>query len=161
MDFCIWVRSLNCGCLVTWFCYQLIANWITRQPQFRDLTHIFMTLLVIFFLPLSCSPLQVWCAVVQPRWKPSREGRCTWDTMPPSSSRKSMVTRCTGWYVSDKSLISLWHRWVPLGGIISADMIYNQTFLPEASFGLRVLSLPASVCVCVRMCASTPCLSAR
>ena len=29
-------------------------------------------------------------------------------------------------------------------------------FLPEASFGFRVLSLPASVCVCVRMCASTP-----
>ena len=23
---CIWVRSLNCGCLVTWFCYQLIAK---------------------------------------------------------------------------------------------------------------------------------------
>ena len=23
---CIWVRSGNCGCLVTWFCYQLIAK---------------------------------------------------------------------------------------------------------------------------------------
>ena len=23
---CIWVRSSNCGCLVTWFCYQLIAK---------------------------------------------------------------------------------------------------------------------------------------
>ena len=23
---CIWVRSWNCGCLVTWFCYQLIAK---------------------------------------------------------------------------------------------------------------------------------------
>ena len=22
----IWVRSRNCGCFVTWFCYQLIAN---------------------------------------------------------------------------------------------------------------------------------------
>ena len=36
----IWVRSRNCGCLVTWFCYQLIAKQVTRQPQFRDLTHI-------------------------------------------------------------------------------------------------------------------------
>ena len=27
-----------------------------------------------------------------------------------------------------------------------------HNFLPEASFGLRVLSLPASVCVCVRPC---------
>ena len=33
--------------------------------------------------------------------------------------------------------------------------------LPKASFGLRVLSLPASVCVCVRACASTLSLSAR
>ena len=24
--FCIWVRSRNCGCLDTWFCYQLIAK---------------------------------------------------------------------------------------------------------------------------------------
>ena len=24
--FCIWVRSQNCACLVTWFCYQLIAK---------------------------------------------------------------------------------------------------------------------------------------
>ena len=23
---CIWVKSWNCGCLVTWFCYQLIAK---------------------------------------------------------------------------------------------------------------------------------------
>ena len=23
---CIWVRSRNCGCLVTWFCYHLIAK---------------------------------------------------------------------------------------------------------------------------------------
>ena len=23
---CIWVRSRNCGCLATWFCYQLIAK---------------------------------------------------------------------------------------------------------------------------------------
>ena len=35
----IWVRSRNCGCLVTWFCYHLIANQVTRQPQFRDMTH--------------------------------------------------------------------------------------------------------------------------
>ena len=25
-DIVIWVRSRNCGCLVTWFCYQLIAK---------------------------------------------------------------------------------------------------------------------------------------
>ena len=30
-------------------------------------------------------------------------------------------------------------------------------FLPEASFGLRVLSLPASVCVCLSVCQSLAC----
>ena len=34
------------------------------------------------------------------------------------------------------------------------------SFLPKASFGLRVLSLPASVCVCVCVCLSV-CLSVR
>ena len=45
------------------------------------------------------------------------------------------------------------------GGLLF--LLVMLLFLPEASFGLRVLSLPASVCVCVRMCASTPSLSAR
>ena len=26
----IWVRSRNCGCLVTWFCYQLIAKPVNK-----------------------------------------------------------------------------------------------------------------------------------
>ena len=30
------------------------------------------------------------------------------------------------------------------------------TFLPEANFGLQVLSLPASVCVCVNVCVCQP-----
>ena len=25
-NLCIWVRSRNCGCLVTWFCYQMITK---------------------------------------------------------------------------------------------------------------------------------------
>ena len=32
--------------------------------------------------------------------------------------------------------------------------VIDGPFLPEASFGLRVLSLPASVCVCVSVCLS-------
>ena len=31
-------------------------------------------------------------------------------------------------------------------------MFFMISFLPEASFGLRVLSLPASVCLCVCVC---------
>ena len=42
VSWCIWVRSLRCYCLVTWFCYQLIAKPGTRQPNLRDLTHISM-----------------------------------------------------------------------------------------------------------------------
>ena len=41
----------------------------------------------------------------------------------------------------------------------------QSPILPEASFGLRVLSLPASVCVCpsvcLSVCVSITCLSAR
>ena len=32
------------------------------------------------------------------------------------------------------------------------DQANHHSFLPEASYGLRVLSLPASVCVCVYVC---------
>ena len=35
----IWVRSRMCGCIVTWFCYHLIA---TRQQQLHDLTHMYI-----------------------------------------------------------------------------------------------------------------------
>ena len=35
---CIWVRSRRCGCLVTWFCYQLIAKPgnMTAAPSWPD-----------------------------------------------------------------------------------------------------------------------------
>ena len=37
-----WVRSQRCACLVTWFCYHLIAKpGNIRQPHLRDLTHIY------------------------------------------------------------------------------------------------------------------------
>ena len=39
----------------------------------------------------------------------------------------------------------------------NASWIHTYHFLPEASFGLRVLSLPASVCVCVRQPQACPC----
>ena len=39
---CIWVRSWNCGCLVAWFCYQLIAKPgnKTTAVAWPDLTHL-------------------------------------------------------------------------------------------------------------------------
>ena len=45
--------------------------------------------------------------------------------------------------------------------VIKINMM--KQFLPEASFGLLVLSSPASVCVsaCVSVCVSITCLSAR
>ena len=38
------------------------------------------------------------------------------------------------------------------GFLIDRKIVVLTSFLPEASYGLRVLSLPASVCVCVCMC---------
>ena len=52
--------------------------------------------------------------------------------------------------------------------LIGSNRLWHvNDFLPEASFGLRVLSLPASVCVCVcvsvclSVCVSITCLSGR
>ena len=75
----IWLRSRNCGCLVTWFCYQLIAKpgnktaavswpdlyiyiyiyrhthiykWITSQlPRIMRQVHIFFLFVPDFFHP--------------------------------------------------------------------------------------------------------------
>ena len=44
-----------------------------------------------------------------------------------------------------------WRGWVGNLGTMHQNL-YLTNFLPEASFGLRVLSLPASVCVFVRPC---------
>ena len=59
-----------------------------------------------------------------------------------------------GWPLSDKS-----SPHSGLGNSAQCDkqqrsvlVSYWLSFLPEASFGLRVLSLPASVCLCVCMC---------
>ena len=38
-----------------------------------------------------------------------------------------------------------------LGNYISVYLVFTEPFLPEASFCLRVLSLPAYACVCVRL----------
>ena len=43
----------------------------------------------------------------------------------------------------------------PLACINPCNMKPNERFLPEASFELRILSLAASVCLCVRLCAIT------
>ena len=32
----IWVRSRNCGCLVTWFCYQMIAKPGNKTAHYHD-----------------------------------------------------------------------------------------------------------------------------
>ena len=38
----IWVRTRNCGCLVTWFCYRQIAKPGNKTATVRDLTHLLL-----------------------------------------------------------------------------------------------------------------------
>ena len=38
MNTCIWVRSQNCGCLVTWFCYQDSDSFVTWPIWFYMMT---------------------------------------------------------------------------------------------------------------------------
>ena len=56
----IWVRSRNCGCLVTWFCYQLIANQVTRQPHIHDPTHQLLRKPAHFLMTLVWSSLSLY-----------------------------------------------------------------------------------------------------
>ena len=58
----IWVRSQSCGCLVTWFCYHLIA-----KPGNKTASHSWPDLYLLLFFSLCC------------RWQiltPSRVSRC-------------------------------------------------------------------------------------
>ena len=51
MNTCIWVRSRNCVCRITWFCYKLIAKpGNTTEPQFRDLTHIYIYIYIYIYI---------------------------------------------------------------------------------------------------------------
>ena len=64
------------------------------------------------------------------------------------------------WYVFSCNQKALWTVFSVCPSVrLSICLSVCHTFLPEASFGLRVLSLPASVCVCVilSVCQSLAC----
>ena len=52
----IWVRSWSCGCLVTWFCYHVIAKpgSKTAAPSWHDHIYLikFSTIITVNFLPI-------------------------------------------------------------------------------------------------------------
>ena len=52
-----WVKSRNCDWFVTWFCYQLIANQVTRQQQFHDPTQ----LILLFAVQSVYQSIVPWC----------------------------------------------------------------------------------------------------
>ena len=78
-----------------------------------------------------------------------------WQTVSIGSGNGLAPNRCQAvtWTNDDQSTDIYTHPW--------QGFQWYQRSLPEASFGLRVLSLPASVCVCVSVCVSITCLSAR
>ena len=45
----------------------------------------------------------------------------------------------------------------PIMAMLLMHILLKADFLPETSFGLRVLSLPASVCVCLSVCQALAC----
>ena len=66
---------------------------------------------------------------------------------------------CMKWLFYDKLDNRTWHfylrlfcKFIPCW--MARCWVQILQFLPEASFGLRVLSLPASVCVCLSVCLS-------
>ena len=59
---CIWVRSRNCGCLVTWFCYQLITKPgnKTATVPWPDPYDKNKSIKLYLPLPLPCTFIQLW-----------------------------------------------------------------------------------------------------
>ena len=67
-----------------------------------------------------------------------------------SKSCVSLI-RWRGFLAATKQLYEWYFPSVRLSVCLSVRLSVRHTCLPEASFGLRVLSLPASVCLCVRV----------
>ena len=74
-----------------------------------------------------------------------------WQTISIGSGNGLVPNRCQAvtWTNDDQSTDIYTHPW--------QGFQWYQRSLPEASFGLRVLSLPASVCVCLSVCQSLAC----
>ena len=82
---CIWVRSWNCGCLVTWFCYQLIAkpgNKTAAVPWPDPFKYIFSSSVLGF---VNC-------------------------TLTPYSVCRPLITRISGKSVSVVTVLPGWHK---------------------------------------------------
>ena len=77
--YCIWVRSHNCGCLVTWFCYQLIA-----KPGNKTAT-------VVWPDPYACPKLGQYCAADVPAYISTR---------PPTGTVLTTKLHCVRFWVS-------------------------------------------------------------
>ena len=75
------------------------------------------------------------------------------------SSNCSKILQLNGYTTVKVRLIHLLETLFQIGDGLSIGPKRHATFLPEASYGLRVLSLPACVCACV--CPSITSLSAQ
>ena len=71
----IWVRSRNCGCLVTWFCYQLIA-----KPGNKTATVPWPDPYVVDGkLPTQrASNEELWWSLHYPDWVLNKQSICQW-----------------------------------------------------------------------------------
>ena len=97
---CIWARSQNCGCLVTWFCYQLIAKPgnKTDAVSWPDLYTLYI------FLQEDSAGL-TW----EPLWMPIHFDVSLWRK--PCSSDLSTNIKFTGLISVCHAVIESGHHW--------------------------------------------------
>ena len=110
---------------------------------------------------------QCWLIIIEVEWHSSKpKGKFTRDT----SAINSLVQNKIWWpkfwlpnLVAFLAATKQLNEWYFPSVCPSVCLSVRHTFLPEASFGLRVLSSPLSVylSVCVSVCVSITCLSAR
>ena len=123
----IWVRTRNCSCLVTWFCYQMIAKPGNKtatvpwpNPYANMIYHIFIYML-LFFIYGNLS-YQVLYKITWTTQKWQDYSRCnTWELVPVNDVSFigdilfSLCWLCFCvlllWQWNDIMYMCLWHKW--------------------------------------------------
>ena len=126
-----------------WFAYYMGLNSCTVHP--RRYAH------GTYFVVLCCGMVLVYCKTSNIWCTKSQDLNVSYFALQlslPNPLKPGVKSRMKLWLEQGRQAMLQLH-------------LNEQQFLPEASFGHRVLSLPASVCVCVRARASTLSLSAR
>ena len=145
-------RPSVCLSFNLFFLNQNSGLWLLSQKIFTGFTSVLLHMLIAITMCGEYGPQRSYF------WAPLgpkvSKNSSLW-----SSSHKFSLVSHQSWFTCQFQLL-LEVCWISaqktqIQGIFDPKIEHGsglESFLPEASFGLRVLSLPASVCVCICVC---------